>query len=72
MGAVTNNDAREIEINFDFLPKGKKYTATLYQDDDKVKTRTKVALKKLRLTNKSKIDLKLKASGGAAIWIREN
>lgn len=71
VGVITNNDPREIEVSFDFLEKGKKYIATIYQDDEQVKTRTKVALKKIKVTNKSKVDLKLKAFGGAAIWIRE-
>jgi len=71
VGIITGDDARTMEISFDFLDKGKKYIATIYQDDDKINTRTKVSLKKMKLTNKSEVEMKLKASGGAAIWIRQ-
>lgn len=71
VGVITNTDKREIKIPFDFLEAGKRYEVTLYQDSDKVNTKTKVALKKIKLTDTSEIDIKLKPSGGAAIWIRE-
>lgn len=71
IGGITNNEAREIELNFDFLEEGKKYIATLYQDDESVNTRTQVSLTPKKLTSKSKIKLPLKASGGVAIWVRE-
>jgi alpha-glucosidase len=71
IGGITNNEAREIELNFDFLEEGKKYIATLYQDDELVNTRTQVSLTQEKLTSKSRIKLPLKASGGVAIWVRE-
>lgn len=71
IGGITNNNARKIELNFDFLEEGKKYVATLYQDDESINTRTQVSLIQKKLTCKSKIKLPLKASGGVAIWIRE-
>lgn len=70
IGGITNNDAREIELNFDFLDEGEKYMATFYQDDESINTWTQVSLKQKKLTSKSKIKLPLKASGGVAIWIR--
>ncbi|RNL82381.1 alpha-glucosidase [Sinomicrobium pectinilyticum] len=71
IGGITNNDAREIELNFDFLDKDKKYVATLYRDDESVKTRTQVSLTEKRVTASTKMKLKLKASGGVAICVRE-
>ncbi len=71
VGAITNNDAREIEIDFDFLPKGKKFQARLYQDDASVKSRTNVSLMDKSITSKTKMKLPLKASGGVAVWIKE-
>lgn len=67
-GIMTNNDARKLTINTDFLEPGKQYEARIYEDDDKAKTRTHV-----RITTKKKVKagdtftFNLKASGGAAI-----
>ena len=71
VGAITNNEARTLELNFDFLEANKKYKARIYFDDDKVNTNTKVALKDMLVKKGSKLKLDLKASGGAAIWITE-
>ncbi|UGU18177.1 glycoside hydrolase family 97 protein [Sinomicrobium kalidii] len=71
IGGITNNDAREVELDLDFLDKDKKYVATLYRDDASVKTRTQVSLTQKKVTASTKLKLKLKASGGVAIWIRE-
>ncbi|MEN9909668.1 MAG: hypothetical protein RLZZ540_2817 [Bacteroidota bacterium] len=71
VGSITNTEARSLELNFDFLDTKKSYKARIYQDDDKVITKTKVALKDVVIKKGSKIKLDLKASGGAAIWIAE-
>ncbi len=71
VGCITNNEARTLELNFDFLDVKKKYKARIYFDDDKVNTKTKVALKDMLVKKGSKLKLDLKASGGAAIWITE-
>lgn len=71
IGSITNNDARTLELNFDFLEGNKKYKARVYSDDEKVKTKTQVALKDIVIKKGSKLKLNLKASGGAAIWISE-
>ena len=71
VGSITNNDARTLELNFDFLDANKKYTARIYSDDENIKTKTQVALKDVVVKKGSKLKLNLKASGGAAIWISE-
>lgn len=71
VGSITNTEARSLELNFDFLDAKKKYKARIYSDDDKVATKTKVALKDVVIKKGSKLKLELKASGGAAIWITE-
>ena len=71
VGTITNNDARELKVSLDFLPKGKKYEASVYFDDPTVKTRTKVGIKRMKVNSSSVIDTKLTASGGQAIWIKE-
>jgi alpha-glucosidase len=69
IGTITNNDARTIQLAFDFLPKGKKYTATIYSDDDKATTKTKVGVQKRTVAAATVLEVKLKPSGGQAIWL---
>lgn len=70
-GIITNDEDRNIRFAFDFLEPGKSYWAHLYYDDPKVKTRTKVGIKKIKVDHTSVIDLKMKATGGEAILIEE-
>jgi len=72
VGTMTNNDARKLNIALDFLPEGKNYVAHIYEDDLKVKTRTKVGVKTVKVTNKSVITADMSASGGQAIWIEKS
>jgi len=45
VGTMTNNDGRKLSIPLNFLPEGKTFTARIYEDDLKVKTRTKVGIR---------------------------
>lgn len=69
VGTLTNNHARTIKLSFDFLPKGKKYTATFYSDDDAIQTITKVKLERKSISSTTSLNVALKASGGQAVWI---
>ncbi|MFL9482919.1 glycoside hydrolase family 97 catalytic domain-containing protein [Chitinophagaceae bacterium LWZ2-11] len=69
VGTITNNDARVVSLSFNFLPKGKKYTATLYSDDDTMTTKTKVKVEKIKVDASTTIPIQLKPSGGAAVWL---
>ncbi|MGE4434189.1 MAG: glycoside hydrolase family 97 catalytic domain-containing protein [Bacteroidales bacterium] len=69
VGALTNNEAREVEIPLTFLETGKRYSAFIYTDDAAVKTKTQVRVETKRVTSKTVLRLKLKARGGAAIRI---
>ena len=71
VGSITNNEARTLELDFNFLDAKKKYRARLYVDDESIQTKTKVALKDVIIKKGAKMKLNLKASGGAAIWITE-
>ncbi|MDR1455117.1 MAG: glycoside hydrolase family 97 catalytic domain-containing protein, partial [Tannerella sp.] len=71
VGTITNNDARRLSIPLDFLEPGKTYTASIYEDNPKVKTRTKVGIRKIKVTNQSVIDASLFPSGGQAVRITE-
>lgn len=71
LGTISNNEARELELNFSFLEKGKTYEATVYSDDETAKTRTHVGITRLKIDNKSRLKISLKASGGQAIILKQ-
>lgn len=70
VGAISNNDAREIKIALDFLPKGKKFLAGFYSDDPSITTNTKVKVERSKTDAAKLLTLKLAASGGMAIWLK--
>lgn len=67
VGAMTNTDARTVTVPTDFLTPGTKYSLALYEDDDRLNTRTKVRITRKNIKAGDKLVLKLKASGGAAL-----
>ena len=67
VGAITNIESRTIEVPCSFLETGKKYNAIIYFDDDKMKSRTNVNIKKQKVDSSSKLKFNLKESGGVAI-----
>lgn len=71
IGTMTNNDARSLDIKFDFLPKEKKYRAKIYADDETVTTKTKVGIQTREIDSNTVLKVNLKASGGQAIWLQE-
>ena len=72
VGCITNTEARGLSVRFDFLEPGKSYIAHIYEDNPKIKTRTKVGLKQVKVTNESVLDVRLQPSGGQAIRIVED
>lgn len=72
VAAITNNDARTIRLDMDFLEPGKKYAATIYTDGgEKVKTRTHVAVTDKSVTSKTVLKFELLPRGGVAMIVRE-
>jgi len=69
VGTITNNDGRTLDISLNFLPKNKKYTASIYSDDPTVKTRTQVKVERVKVDASKKLTVKLAPSGGQAIWL---
>ncbi len=65
--AATGNEARKVNIPLSFLTGGTEYTAHIYADDDKVKTRTKVSVSQKRMNASQSLSFSLKPSGGVAI-----
>lgn len=74
VGNVNGDVARTSNIDFSFLEKGKKYTATIYADakDAHYKTNPQAyTIKKIAVTNKSKLSQLSVPGGGYAISIIE-
>jgi alpha-glucosidase len=69
VGTITNNNGRTLNIPLNFLPKGKKYTASIYSDDPTVKTQTQVKIEQVKVDGSKKLTVKLAPSGGQAIWL---
>ncbi|WP_291100043.1 MULTISPECIES: glycoside hydrolase family 97 protein [unclassified Flavobacterium] len=70
LGAITDENARKSEIKLDFLTKGKKYKAIIYEDAkdaDWKKNPIAYTIKTIEVTSKSKINLVLAPGGGTAI-----
>jgi alpha-glucosidase len=70
VGAITNNDARRVPLPLSFLPKGRKFEATIYADDAKAATRTHVGITSRTVDASTVLQLDLPASGGQALWLR--
>lgn len=69
VGSITNNEPRQVTVPTNFLEKGKKYIVKMYQDDDKIQTRTKVSVTEKKIKGGDVLHFDLKASGGVAIMI---
>ena len=70
LGAITDENARKSQIKLDFLSKGKKYKAIIYEDAKDADWQKNPIAYKIRtavVTSKSKINLNLAAGGGTAI-----
>jgi alpha-glucosidase len=70
LGSITNEMARTLSVSLNFLEKGKRYTATIYQDGKDADVDTNplpVEITSVEVTSDSKIDIKLAPGGGTAI-----
>jgi alpha-glucosidase len=70
LGTITNDSARKTRISCSFLPKGRKYMATIYSDDAAVATATHVRRWQREVDPETVLDLDLLPSGGQAMWLR--
>lgn len=73
LGAITDENPRELEVKLDFLDAGKKYKATIYRDADDAHWETNPEAYKIEtmtVDKSSALKLKLAASGGTAISIK--
>ena len=75
VGNVNGLEPRTSAINFAFLEKGKKYTATIYADGKEANYKTNpqaYTVRKIAVTNKSKLSQLSASGGGYAISIIED
>ncbi|PIF71080.1 glycoside hydrolase family 97 protein [Flavobacterium sp. 2] len=75
VGNVNGIEPRTSNINFSFLEKGKKYTATIYADGKEANYKTNpqaYTIRKIAVTNKSKLSQLSASGGGYAISILED
>jgi glucan 1,4-alpha-glucosidase len=74
LGAITDENSRETTLDLSFLEKGKKYQAIIYEDQKNAhwKDNPKAyQIRKVTVTQKSKLKLFLAAGGGNAIHFVE-
>jgi len=74
LGGITGDNIRTSSFTLSFLDPGKKYTATLYcdgKDADYLTNPESYQIKKMTVTSKTKINVKLARSGGFAMSIFE-
>ncbi len=74
LGNVNGETARTSTITFDFLEKGKKYEATIYSDSSEANYLTNpqaYTIRKMKITNKTKLSQFSAPGGGYAISIIE-
>jgi alpha-glucosidase len=70
LGAITDENSRELDIDLSFLDKDKNYTATIYKDGPKANWETNptdVAIETLKIGATNHLNLKLAPGGGTAI-----
>lgn len=75
LGSITDENPRELSIDFSFLDEGKDYTATVYKDGENAhwdKNPTDYAIETLQVDKFTQYDLRLAPGGGAAISIIPN
>lgn len=72
VGSMTDENERIATIDFSFLPKGKKYTATIYADGKDAswdENPQSYIIKKIKVTSKTKLKQFIAPGGGLAISI---
>lgn len=70
LGALTDENARSVEVKLDFLTPAKRYEAQIYRDGDNadwVKNPYELAIEKRQVTATDSLNLKMATSGGVAI-----
>jgi len=70
IGGISDENARSLEINFDFLDDGQTYQAVLYKDGENAhwdKNPTDIDIEKLTVDKNTKLTIHLAEGGGFAM-----
>jgi alpha-glucosidase len=70
LGSITDENARDFNLDLNFLQAGKVYEATIYEDGagaDWMKNPYPVNIRKIQVRKGQKLPIKLAAGGGCAI-----
>ena len=73
LGAITDEEARSLDVRLDFLPAGRRYVAEIYADGPGANWRDNplpVAISRQPVTSASRPTLRLAPGGGVAVRIR--
>ena len=73
IGAITNEESRDVHIPLDFLPEGKSLTATIYADDKEAHYETNptaYSINTQKVDNRTVLQIHLAPGGGCAISIK--
>ncbi|MDR0682090.1 MAG: glycoside hydrolase family 97 protein [Dysgonamonadaceae bacterium] len=73
LGAITDENARNLKINFSFLDESKTYKAKIFRDASDSNWKTNpypVVIEEIEADAHTILDLYLATGGGAAIWIK--
>ncbi len=74
VGSLTNRAGRTIKVDFSFLPDGKKYEATFYEDAGDthfLDKREAYKIRKQSLDSNSVVEIKMAPGGGNAIYLHQ-
>ena len=74
LGAITDETPRMATVSLDFLPKGEKFVATVYEDApgaDWKENPQAYRIREVKVNSKSKLKLNLASGGGAAVKIKK-
>lgn len=74
VGGITDENARTATVSFQYLPKGKKYTATIYADTKDAswnENPQNYSIRKVIITSKTVLKQDIATGGGVAISIKE-
>ena len=73
VGAITDEEARTVDVSLDFLPKGRRYVAEVYADGPKANWRDNplpVSITSRPVDGSTRLRIAMAAGGGQAIRIR--
>ncbi len=73
VGAITDEQARTIDVSLDFLPRGRAYVAEVYADGPRANWRTNplpVSITRRTVTSASRLKIAMAPGGGQAIRFR--